>query len=108
MVSCYKIMEEFEDGAAPMVMPDLNASAKALQNNTKFRAFFDGFGFTPAVRLEITKATISIVEVHHKSCMFAKGSILQQFEMSPTQLLSLMQTTEYHTPITVHCMSPTA
>lgn len=75
MVSCYEITEDFRDHVAPAVTPDPNASAKALQNSTKFQAFFDGFGFTPAARLEITKAIIDIAEVHHESCMSAEGSV---------------------------------
>lgn len=75
MVSCYEITEEFGDGAAPAVTPDPNASVKTLQNSTKLCAFFDGFGFTPAARLEITKAIINITEVHQESCMSAEGSI---------------------------------
>lgn len=77
MVSCYEITEDFRDHVAHAVTPDPYASAKGLQNSTKFRALFDGFGFTPIARLEITKAIIGIVEIHHESCMSAEGSILR-------------------------------
>ncbi|KAI8535077.1 hypothetical protein RHMOL_Rhmol10G0147100 [Rhododendron molle] len=62
VVSCHKIIEEFREGPTPTVTPDPNNSVRMLQNSMKFRVFFDGFGFTPAARLEITKAIVNITE----------------------------------------------
>ncbi|KAI8555548.1 hypothetical protein RHMOL_Rhmol05G0180800 [Rhododendron molle] len=77
MVSWHEIIEEFGEGLTPKVAPDPNSLVKMLQNSVKFRAFFDGFGFTPAARLEITKAIVSIAKVHQESCMSAEGSVPQ-------------------------------
>lgn len=74
-VSCYEITEDFASSPNPAVMPDPNASVKTLQNSTKFRSLFDGFVFTPAARLEMTKAIIKIAEVHQEACMSIEGSV---------------------------------
>lgn len=75
MASCYEITEDFASCPSPMVNSDPDSSVKTLLGSAKFRAFFDGFGFTPAARLEMTKAIINIVEVHHEACMSAKRSV---------------------------------
>lgn len=77
MVSCYEITKDFASYPNPAVIPDPNSSVRTLQNSAKFRTFFDGFGFTPTTRLEMTKAIMNITEVHQKACMPVEGSVLQ-------------------------------
>lgn len=77
MASCYEITEDFASYPSPTITPDPYFSVKILENSAKFRTFFDGFGFTPAARLEMTKAIMDIAEVHQEACMSMEGSVPQ-------------------------------
>lgn len=77
MVSCYEITEDFASYPNPAVMPDPNSLVRTLQNSAKFRTFFDDFGFTPTMTLEMTNAIMNIVEVHQNACMSVEGSVPQ-------------------------------
>lgn len=59
----------------PRVEPDPDATIKILQGSAKFRTFFDGMGFTPAARFDITKSIIDIARAHQQACMAAEGSV---------------------------------
>lgn len=62
---------------SPTIMPDRDSMVKVLQNSTKFKAFFNGFGFAPVARLEMTKTIMAIVEIHQEAYIFADGLVLR-------------------------------
>lgn len=45
MASCFEITDEIASYPPPIVALDPDTLVKILQNSTKFKAFFDGFGF---------------------------------------------------------------
>ena len=70
------------------VEPDLDAYPEMLQGPTKFKWFYDQLGLSDLTRLEITKAIIKIVVVHHKGCMSVEDllpSIIQNILIKVTR-----------------------
>ncbi|KAL7216484.1 hypothetical protein ACSBR1_028426 [Camellia fascicularis] len=75
MPSYFNETEELVNYEPSRIENDPDHYANTLQDNIKFKQFFNQLRLSREARTKITKSIINIVEAHHKGGVTVKGSI---------------------------------
>lgn len=75
MTSFYDHIEEIASYDQPTVEVNEEERHQILSKSHKFKTFFDGLGFTPNVRVEMTRAILALANKSQEACVVEGGSV---------------------------------
>ncbi|KAH7847621.1 hypothetical protein Vadar_028272 [Vaccinium darrowii] len=75
MTSFYDHIEEIASYDQPAMEVNEEDRHKILSKSHKFRTFFDGLGFSPNARVQMTKAILEIASEGQEACVVEGGSV---------------------------------